>query len=94
MLFDNGIKFVGFNNNFGNKKPDNGILGFSIIISKIVSRCLPKVQKKKSFKYALNKIGAIAANSVDTNTVFTDFQICINIFKDVTIKSICREFCT
>ena len=48
----------------------------------------PEVRKKKSFKYTLSKIGAIAepcqtpknyvfeitANAVDTNTVFMNFQ--------------------
>ena len=34
----------------------------------------------------------VTANVFDTNTLFTAFQICINIFMGITTKSICREF--
>ena len=62
------------------------------------------MQKKKSFKKALNSIGPtiepygnyvfeVTTNVVDTNTLFTVFQIRVNIFQSIAIKSICREFC-
>ena len=41
----------------------------------------------------LPKLIELSTNVVDTNTSFTIFEIRVNIFQSIAIKSICREFC-
>ena len=41
----------------------------------------------------LPKLIEVSTNVVDTNTSFTIFEIRVNIFQSIAIKSICREFC-
>ena len=40
-----------------------------------------------------NYVFGVSANVVGTSTFLKVFQISINIFQGITIKSICREFC-